>query len=68
MVERAKLHILDAVGIGLAASRYDFSHKTLTAIQGLAGDGAYPVIGMPARLPLRDAAQMNGYPHPWPRL
>ena len=61
VVERAKLHILDAVGIGLAASRYDFSHKTLTAIHGLAGDGAYPVIGMPARLPLRDAAQMNGF-------
>ena len=61
VVERAKLHILDAVGIGLAASRYDFSHKTLTAIQGLAGDGPYPVIGMPARLPLRDAAQMNGF-------
>ncbi|MDE0387248.1 MAG: MmgE/PrpD family protein [Rhodospirillales bacterium] len=61
VVERAKLHILDAVGIGLAASRYDFSHKTLTAIQGLAGDGSYPVIGMPVRLPLRDAAQMNGF-------
>ena len=61
VVERAKLHILDAVGIGLAASRYDFSHKTLTAIHGLAGDGPYPVIGMPARLPLRDAAQMNGF-------
>lgn len=61
VVERVKLHILDALGIGLAASRYDFSHKTLTAIQGLAGDGAYPVIGMPARLPLRDAAQMNGF-------
>ena len=61
VVERAKLHILDALGIGLAASRYDFSHKTLTAIQGLAGDGSYPVIGMPAALPLRDAAQMNGF-------
>jgi 2-methylcitrate dehydratase PrpD len=61
VVERAKLHILDALGIGLAASRYDFSHKTLTAIQGLSGDGDYPIIGMPARLPLRDAAQMNGF-------
>ncbi len=61
VVERAKLHILDALGIGLAASRYDFSHKTLTAIQGLAGAGDYPVIGMPARLPYRDAAQMNGF-------
>ena len=61
VIERAKLHILDALGIGLAASRYDFSHKTLTAIRGLAGDGAYPVIGMSAGLPLRDAAQMNGF-------
>ena len=61
VVERAKLHILDALGIALAASRYDYSHKTLTAMQGLAGEGPYPVIGMPARLPLRDAAQMNGF-------
>ena len=61
VVERAKLHILDALGIALAASRYDYSYKTLTAMQGLAGEGAYPVIGMPAWLPLRDAAQMNGF-------
>ena len=26
VIERAKLHILDALGIGLAASRYDYSH------------------------------------------
>ncbi len=61
VIERAKLHILDALGIALAASRYDYSHKTLTAMRGLAGEGPYPVIGMPARLPLRDAAQMNGF-------
>ena len=61
VVERAKLHILDALGIGIAASRYDYSHKTLTAISGLAGEGEYPVIGMPARLPLRDACMMNGF-------
>jgi len=61
VIERAKLHILDALGIGLAASRYDYSHKTLTAMRDLAGEGHYPVIGMPTRLPLRDAAQMNGF-------
>ena len=61
VVERAKLHVLDAVGIGLAAARYDFGHKTLTALRGLAGEGEHPVIGMPARLPLRDAALMNGF-------
>jgi len=61
VVERAKLHILDALGIALAAGNYAYSHKTLTAMRGLAGEGPYPVIGMPARLPLRDAAQMNGF-------
>ena len=57
VVERAKLHILDALGIGLAASRYDYSHKTLTAMSGLSGEGPYPVIGVPARLPRRDATR-----------
>ena len=61
VIERAKLHILDALGIALAASNYDYSYKTLTAMSGLAGEGPYPVIGMPTRLPLRDAAQMNGF-------
>ena len=32
----------------------------MTAIAGLAGAGEFPVIGMPARLPLRDAALING--------
>lgn len=61
VIDRAKLHILDALGIGLAASRYEYSAKTLAATQALAGEGPYPVIGMAARLPLRDAAQMNGF-------
>lgn len=61
VVERAKLHILDALGIALAASRYDYSHKTLTAIRGLAGEGEFPIVGMAAGLPYRDAAVMNGF-------
>lgn len=57
---RAAHHILDAVGIAHAASRYDFAHRTLTALRGLAGDGTVPVFGLPGRLPPRDAAIMNG--------
>ena len=57
---RAKHLILDAVGIALASTGYDFAHRAMTAISGLAGVGDFPVIGMPARLPLRDAALVNG--------
>src|SRR5215510_16226205 len=58
--ERAKHLILDATGIAFASGRYDFAHKSLTAIASLAGGGDVPVIGLPARLPPRDAALMNG--------
>ena len=57
---RAKHLILDAVGIALASTTYDFAHRAMTAISGLAGSGDCAVIGMPARLPLRDAALLNG--------
>jgi 2-methylcitrate dehydratase PrpD len=57
---RAKHLMLDAAGIALASARWDFAHKSLTAIQGLAGEGPCAVIGMPARLPLRDAVLLNG--------
>jgi 2-methylcitrate dehydratase PrpD len=52
--------MLDAVGIALASTGYDFAHRTLTAMRGLAGEGDTPVIGFPACLPMRDAALVNG--------
>ncbi|HBK05568.1 MAG TPA: MmgE/PrpD family protein [Acetobacteraceae bacterium] len=58
--ERAVHHVLDSVGIAHASTRYDFAHRTLTALQGLGGAGSVPVFGLPARLPPRDAAIMNG--------
>jgi 2-methylcitrate dehydratase PrpD len=58
--ERAKHLILDATGIALASGRYDFAHKAATAISGLGGEGPVPVIGLPLRLPARDAALLNG--------
>ena len=60
MRERAKHLMLDATGIAYASGRYDFAHKALTAIAGLGGDGQVPVIGLPLRLPPRDAALVNG--------
>jgi 2-methylcitrate dehydratase PrpD len=58
--ERARHLMLDAMGIALASTRWDFAHKSLSAVQGLGGAGDCTVLGLPARLPLRDAVLMNG--------
>lgn len=58
--ERAKLLILDAVGIAFASTRYDFAHRALSGVRALAGEGPHAVIGRPERLPVRDAALLNG--------
>lgn len=60
VIERAKLHMLDAVGIALASGTEDFAHRIVNALAGLAGRGDYPVIGFPSRLPIRDAVLANG--------
>ena len=61
VLERARYLILDAVGIAHASTRYEFAHRSLSAMTDLsAGLGDMPVIGLPARLQLRDAMLMNG--------
>jgi len=55
---RAKLLLLDAIGVGFAATQYEFAQRALAACQAL-GSGDFQVIGMPATLPLRDAVLMN---------
>ncbi|MBD5802447.1 2-methylcitrate dehydratase [Azoarcus sp. Aa7] len=57
--ERAKYLILDAVGIAHASTRYDFAHRSLSAVSEL-GRGDADVIGLSAKLTLRDAVLMNG--------
>lgn len=52
--------ILDAVGLALASTRYDYAHKAATAMRALGGTGDHVVFGMPLRLPLRDAIFLNG--------
>jgi 2-methylcitrate dehydratase PrpD len=56
----AKLCLLDAIGIALASTSFDFADRAAAGIRSLAGDGNSPVIGMPFRLPLRDAILLNG--------
>jgi len=56
----AKLHILDVVGTALAATRFDFAQHALSGLLTLADGGDATVIGMRVRLPLRDAALLNG--------
>ncbi len=58
---RAAHHMLDAAGIALASTRYDFAHKTLAGMQALGSSGEVPVLGLPARMNPRDAATMNGF-------
>lgn len=60
VVYLAKLHLLDSFGIALASTTREFGQRALMAARGLAGDGPSPVIGMSARLPMRDAAMVNG--------
>ncbi len=57
--ERAALVMLDAIGTAFAASRYPFAPVALSALSSL-GSGDSVVIGMDAKLALRDAVVMNG--------
>jgi 2-methylcitrate dehydratase PrpD len=58
--ERAKLHILDALGLGLASHAYDYAKSAVAGAVALGAGGASSVIGRPERVELRDAALANG--------
>ncbi len=60
VVYLAKLHLLDSFGIALASTTREFAQRALMAARGLADEGSSPVIGMSVRLPMRDAAMVNG--------
>ena len=57
--ERAKLLMLDAIGIAFASSRYEFAANALAGL-GRFGGGEHVVINSDRRLALRDAVMMNG--------
>lgn len=56
---KAKLSILDSIGIAFASSTHEFAHIVANSLSEL-GPGLFPVIGMGMRLSLRDAALLNG--------
>ena len=60
---RATHLMLDALGIALASTRYDFARQSMAGIVALAGggntEGGVPVIGCGLNLPLRDAVTLN---------
>lgn len=69
VADRAKLLILDCVGIALASGTYDFAQRARSAVADLAGGstsgrtggaGQATAIGFPGMLPLRDAVHLNG--------
>ncbi len=59
---RARHLMLDAIGCAMAARREDFAARFWAATRSLAGDiaGQAGVIGYSQRLPMRDAAVLNG--------
>lgn len=55
----ARLHLLDAIGVGYASASFEFARQTFDGLNGF-GAGDYDVIGMSGKLGLRDAVLMNG--------
>jgi 2-methylcitrate dehydratase PrpD len=60
VLERAKLHILDALGLGLASNGYDYGKRSVEGIAAMGAPGTCSVIGRSERLDARDAALANG--------
>jgi 2-methylcitrate dehydratase PrpD len=58
--ERARIQILDGLGVGIASNAYPFAEKAIAGIRALSGDGDCTVPGRRERLPVRDAALANG--------
>ena len=60
VVQRAEHLMLDAIGCAFAARKEEFAIRIARSVARLAGTGPRRVVGLPHRLPLRDAALVNG--------
>jgi 2-methylcitrate dehydratase PrpD len=58
--ERARIQILDGLGVGFASNAYPFADKAIAGLRALGGAGDCTVLGRRERLPVRDAALANG--------
>lgn len=60
LVDFLKSHIIDVIGTSIAATRFEFAQCALSGLSALAENGRSSVIGMPQKLPLKEAVLMNG--------
>ena len=58
--DRARLHILDGLGLGLASNAYDYGRRAVAGVAAMGAGGACSVLGRAVRLEVRDAALING--------
>src|SRR5437868_10579324 len=56
---QARLHLLDSIGIALAASTQDYARKACAGLAALGG-GDYSAMGFTEKLSLRDSILLNG--------
>ncbi len=60
IIEIAKTHLLDAIGIALASSSFEFAGPVLAGARALGSGGAASAIGSGEALPPASAALVNG--------
>lgn len=60
VIARAKLLILDSLGIGVASTSYDFGKRALEGVAALGGHGPCSVLNSTMTSSPRDAAMANG--------
>ena len=58
--DRAKLHILDAIGLGFASHAYDYATSAIAGIEAIGASGDCTVLGLRRGFEVRDAALLNG--------
>ncbi|MEO6717414.1 MAG: MmgE/PrpD family protein [Novosphingobium sp.] len=59
VLNRAKLHILDALGLGLASTVQDYADRAFAGVAAMSSGGRCSVIGRSDQLDMRDAALVN---------
>lgn len=60
VVEKAKLHFLDALGIALASSRLDYGRAIYETVRAWGGTPESTLIGFGGQVPAPNAALLNG--------
>ncbi len=60
VLEKAKLLVLDGVGLALGAAREDFAHKTMKALRVLGQGSEATVVGFKDKVPVASAPLLNG--------